>query len=121
MNINDHILKLNGTAYLESELPRGKTLIFAGEFQEAKREEVPNEDGTYNMLYHVKPLKILERREGGESIPIKVKNRNSVRIRAAIMRAHADLQREGDSESFYDTFTDKLCQNPEAVIKLLEI
>lgn len=121
MQINEHILKLSGTAYLETELPRGKTLIFAGEFQETKREEVPNEDGTVNMLYHVKPLRVLEKREGGQSIPIKVKNKNSVRIRAAVMRAHAELQRDGEAESFYDKFTDSLTQNPEAVINLLEL
>jgi hypothetical protein len=121
MQINEHVLRLSGTAYLETELPRGKTLIIAAEMQETKREEVPNEDSTYNIIYTVKPLRVLERKEGGQSIPIKVKNRNSVRIRAAIMRAHSTLQKDGDAEQFYDKFADKLCQNPEAVINLLEL
>lgn len=121
VKVDNHILRLSGTAYLDSEPTRGKTLVIGAELQETKREEVDNNDGTIDRFYHYKPLRILEKKDGGEAIPIKVKNKNSVRIRAAVFRAHADLQKEGDADSFYDKFTDALCANPEAVINLLDI
>lgn len=110
-------IKFSGSAEINFLPDDTKDYLIAGEWSEISRT-ISDDLTSVKMA----PLRLMTTDPSGEKVRIKVKNKNSVRIRAAVLRAHPNRKTDlHDSDLYYDEFTNKLTSNIEAVLDLLEL
>ena len=110
-------LKFSGSAEIEFLPDENKDYVIAGEWSEISRT-ISDDLTSIKMA----PLRLATVDESGEKVRLKTKNKNSVRIRAAVLRAHPNRKTDlHDSDLFYDEFTNRLTSNIEEVLTLLDL
>ena len=105
MEINSHILKLQGRAELPHEIETGHNYHTSLEGSVSKVELHDNEDSTWNKIYTFRPIKIEVLDPKGKSLKLKDPRKNSAKIRAMLWKQYFN---EGISEDFdllYDAVT----------------
>lgn len=112
--MDSHIIKFGGTAESPETLNDSKNYVIAGEWQIDSVVRTPNQDGSYVYTYKLKPVRLLEQKEGGDRVRIKVKSSHSTRLRGAIWHLNPD-------EDYYERVMNALIPNIEGVIKYLNI
>lgn len=105
--INEYVLQLTGKASLPTalEIEQAYTVELTGEV--VSETKIPNNDGTFNLLYKYKPIIAVIKGEHGEVIKTKDLRNNSVKFRKSAWKVWADKGIEGEFETFYDYATSK--------------
>lgn len=116
MDIDQHILKLIGTAQLEEELLIGHDLHLNATANVYKREEVDNGDGTVNVVYKAKLLTVQVRNDLGVLIKSSAKKKQSQAMRFAIEAYRQEHAPERDEEEFYTMVMNKIMINLDGII-----
>jgi len=107
-NINEHILKIAGGAYLGNEIDPSKTLkVKSADIDIYEVSERDNNDGTFNKIYKGKITSAVEIEQGDKVIRGTDKTKKSVKLRFAI-QCLADELGEEDREFFYKTVMEKI-------------
>ncbi len=105
MNINSHILKLQGKAELPEEIETGDNYHVALSGGIEKLEFHDNHDGTWDKIYTLKPIKIELLNHLGKSLKLKDPRKNSQKIRGALWKHYFQEGYTGDFDALYDAFT----------------
>jgi len=105
--INEYVLQLTGKASLPKELviEEAYTIELTGEV--VSETKIPNNDGTFNILYKYRPIVAIIKDDHGTVIKTKDLRNNSVKFRKSAWKVWADKNVQGDFEKFYDYATTK--------------
>lgn len=108
--INEYVLQLTGKANLPIELKieEAYTIELTGEV--ISETKIPNDDGTYNIVYKYKPIIATVKDKHGTVAKTKDLRNNSVKFRKSCWKVWADRNLQGDFETFYDYATSKSIQ-----------
>jgi hypothetical protein len=119
MEINEHKIRLSGTANIERPLDMSKTYGFLIDNAEIRKiEALTNDDGTYNKIFHIKisELSQVQIINGKEIIKAKIKGSPSQKLRNALFYNY-----QGDDfEKFYQDFMCNLIVDVENLIQKYE-
>jgi hypothetical protein len=102
MKINSHILRINGAVEIPKELSSLHNYKVTVEGAVPKMETSNNEDGTYNVTYKMKPIKVELITETGETIKAKDSRSNSTLNRSQARAIWLDKKPNCEEEKFYD-------------------
>ena len=117
--IKDYILKLSGKASLLQEIENDKEYNLRVNGETTAKTEVPNGDGSYNIIYKFQPKIIEIEGEGGEIIKTKDLRKKSQKLRGALYYLWQEQSGNLDQDEFYDRFMDKLLANLNGVVEYL--
>ena len=116
--INENWIQLKGKIIPPETPDREHNVILSGEFAHAKYEEKPNEDGTYDAIYTLLPLRVLIQ-TGDKKTPAKVKSRGSQRLRAALWHVYQSQERSESFDEFYENTINKIMLHLEEILKFI--
>lgn len=105
MKINSHILKINGAVEIEKELTSGKNYKLTIEGAIPKMETSDNENGTFDVTYKLKPIRVEIITETGETLKAKDPRGNSEKARSQARAIHLEENPNIDFETFYDALS----------------
>ena len=117
--IKDYILKLSGKASLLQEIENDKEYNLRVNGETTAKTEVPNGDGSYNIIYKFQPKIIEIEGEGGEIIKTKDLRKKSQKLRGSLYYLWQEQSGNLDQDEFYDRFMDKLLANLNGVVEYL--
>jgi len=103
MNINEHIVRLVGSASIPEPLENGSDYGIICDVGIYSEEDVNNQDGTFNKKYKAKLLGNMEIIPKGKS-PIKVKVKGSTEGQQLRMLLLDEWRSLGTGESFEDYY-----------------
>ena len=118
--INTRYISFSGKVEIPSEIDKQKSLIIAGEFDISDYSERPNEDGTYDVIYKVKPIRVMNQSEGGERVYFKTNEKRHVKFYRAIMHYCKEHAIENHDE-FYDKLMGYLNSHVEELVGLKKL
>jgi hypothetical protein len=104
MNINSHILKINGSVEIPKELTSGYNYDVKISGAVPKIEMVDNENGTFDVVYKMKPIKVEVINELGETLKAKDPRRQSELTRMQAKAIHMEKGLTIDFDTFYEAF-----------------
>lgn len=116
MEVDQHIVKILGTAQLEEALKMDHDIHLNATANVYKREEVSNQDGTVNVVYKAKILTVKVLDDLGVLIKSSAKKKQSQALRFAIESYRQDKFPERDEEEFYTFVMGKIIDNLEVVV-----
>lgn len=118
MNINENLLRITGSAYVEEQIDPSKTLEIKGELSVYAVEKRDNNDGTFNLVNKAKFISAVEVEQNRKTIRGIDKTKKSICLRLAIGEIADEIGT--DREEFYKSFMDKLLANPHNVWEFLK-
>ena len=107
MKINSHILKIAGSVEIPKELTSGFNYKVTIEGAVPKIEMVDNENGTFDVIYKMKPIKVEVVNELGETLKAKDPRRQSELTRSQAKAIHMEKCSNVDFDTFYEAFMTK--------------
>jgi hypothetical protein len=116
MEINSHILKLNGKAELPKEIEIAKNYHIALDGSIESFSVHNNNNGTFDKIYTFKPVHIELLTELGETLKLKDPRKNSTKIRNLLYFKWKELNEPIDFEEYYTKFTNTVLSNMDALI-----
>jgi len=116
--INENLLRITGSAYVESFLNPSKTLNIAGELSIYSVEKRDNNDGTFNLINKAKFIGAVEVEQNRKTIRGIDKTKKSVCLRMGIGEIADELGT--DREEFYQLYMNKLLANLNNVFDFLK-
>jgi hypothetical protein len=127
LKINEHILRLSGTANLPESLEENKNYFVGTEIELTNITHRDRKDGSKDIIYTGKTTGIVTIEVGKDKIiKSKDKKTSSQKLRFALEIYHNNHNGEpmyefvcADSEEFYNQFHNKLMGNLDNVIRLL--
>lgn len=110
MEINERILKINGSVNISEglELDTDYSIMITGGCY--RKEQVSQEDGTSNMVYKIKPITIDLIDKTGKKVPTKDKGSFSKKWRNFIWQMGLD----------YDALAEKQWQYREEILEFIK-
>lgn len=102
--VNSHILKISGSVEVSKALTSGYNYKVTIEGAVPKIEMVDNENGTFDVIYKMKPIRVEVVTETGETLKAKDPRSNSEKMRAQVRAIYLDKGLNCDFEAFYDKF-----------------
>lgn len=102
MQINSHILKISGTCEIPKELTSGYNYKVSVEGSVPKMETIDNHNGTFDVVYKMKPIRVEVITETGEILKAKDTRSNSELQRSQIIAIWNELKPNCDRDDFYD-------------------
>jgi hypothetical protein len=102
MNINSYILKISGAVEIPKELSSLHNYRVTIEGAVPKMETSNNENGTYDVTYKMKPIKLEIINELGETIKAKDSRSNSTLNRSQARAIWLNKKPNCEEEVFYD-------------------
>lgn len=101
-NINSYILKIQGKVEIPSELTAGHNYKVTIEGAVPSFEMSDNENGTFDITYKLKPIKVELINELGVTLKAKDPRSNSNKARSQALAYHLEKCTNVDFEVFYD-------------------
>ncbi len=105
MQINSHILKLQGRSELPQEIEEGHNYHVSLSGSINKVEYHDNEDGTWNKVYTFKPILVELLDKMGKTLKLKDPRKNSSLIRSYLFKCYHGEGYIEPFEDVYDAFT----------------
>lgn len=105
IKINSHILKITGKVEVPQKLTSGHNYKVTIEGAVPKMETSDNENGTFDITYTLKPIKVEFIDETGLTIKAKDPRRNSELARTQARAIWLDKSPNVDQEVFYDAIS----------------
>lgn len=105
MQINSHILKIAGKVEIPQPLVSGHNYKVAIEGAVPKMETSDNENGSFDVTYTLKPIRVEFVDELGLTIKAKDPRRNSELARSQARAIWLDKQPNVDQDVFYDAIS----------------
>lgn len=102
--INSHILKISGSVEIPRELTSGYNYKVTIEGAVPKIEMVDNENGTFDVVYKMKPIRVEIVTETGETLKAKDPRRQSELTRSQAKAIHMEKCTNVDFDTFYEAF-----------------
>lgn len=102
--INSHVLKIAGSVEIPKALTSGFNYSVKIEGAVPKIEMVDNENGTFDVIYKMKPIRVEVVTETGETLKAKDPRSNSEKMRAQVRAIYLDKGLNCDFDAFYDKF-----------------
>lgn len=102
MNINSHILRINGAVEVPQALVSGHNYIVTIQGAIPKMETSDNDNGSFDVTYKMKPIKVELVTETGETIKAKDSRSNSTLNRSQARAIWLDKKPKCEEEKFYD-------------------
>lgn len=102
MKINSYILKINGAVEVPSELVAGFNYNINIEGAIPKFTMSDNHDGSYDVTYTLKPIKVSLIDQKGETLKAKDPRSNSNKARSQALAIHLEKGLTVPFEEFYD-------------------
>lgn len=100
-NVNEHILRITGSASLPEKLDYKSYLVSANvDVTDIKKKR--REDGTYDFIYSGRMLTAEVLKDNGEVLTAKDKTRISQKLRHRSWIAHQEHNIQMDTEDFYE-------------------
>lgn len=118
--IDEHILKLRGTANLPGEIDKDKNHIIAAEFSITDIAFKSLENNKWAAIYTAEPQAVMQLKENGEKVKLPTGSR-SMKQRRALLHYFKEHNIEGDFAMFYDKAEASINANIPEIIKLLGI
>lgn len=100
--INSYILKINGAVEVPKELTAGYNYKVHIEGAIPKFEMSDNENGTFDVTYKMKPIKVEVIDQTGETLKAKDPRSNSNKARSQALAMHLEKCPNVPFEDFYD-------------------
>lgn len=108
MQINEHILKVKGTAFLSEGLKNGEGYDIAIHGSIISVSEIDKQDGTKDMIYSYKIETCDVLKSNGEILHSKDKKSYSKKLRNAIWFKYQESNRQIDFEDYYSKYMVKI-------------
>lgn len=108
MQINSYILKIAGSVEIPKELTSGHNYKVIIEGAIPKMETSDNENGTFDVTYKMKPIRVEVVTETGETIKAKDPRRNSELARSQARAIHMEKGLAIDPDKFYDLLSARI-------------
>lgn len=102
MKINSYILKINGAVEVPGELVAGYNYKIKIEGAIPKFTMSDNDNGTYDVTYTLKPIKVEIINQLGETLKAKDPRSNSNKARSQALAIHLDRGLTVPFDEFYD-------------------
>lgn len=102
MQINSHILRINGAVEVPQALVSGHNYRVTIEGAIPKMETSDNENGSFDVTYKMKPIKVELITETGGTIKAKDSRSNSTLNRSQARAIWLDKKPNCEEEKFYD-------------------
>jgi hypothetical protein len=102
MKINSHILRINGAVEVPEALVSGHNYKVTIEGAIPKMETSDNENGSFDVTYKMKPIRVEVITETGETIKAKDPRSNSTLNRSQAKAIWLDKKPNCEEEKFYD-------------------
>lgn len=102
--INSHILRIAGSVEIPKELTSGHNYKVSLEGAVPKIEMVDNENGTFDVIYKLKPIRVEVVTETGETLKAKDPRKNSELARMQCKAIYLEKGLTVDFDTFYDKF-----------------
>ena len=118
-SINENLLRITGSAYLEDMLDPSKTLNISGELSIYSVEKRDNDDGTFNLVNKAKFVSPVEVEQNRKTIRGVDKTKKSICLRLAIGEIADEIG--VDREEFYLKFMNRLISQIHNVNDFLEL
>lgn len=118
MTINENLLRITGSAYIEEMLDPSKTLEIKGELSIYSVEKRDNQDGTFNLVNKAKFTGAVEVEQNRRTIRGIDKTKKSIAWRIRVEEMADEFGT--DRKEFYKMFMDKLIANPHNVWEYLK-
>jgi hypothetical protein len=103
--INSYILKINGKVEIPEELVAGHNYKVSIEGSIPSYEMSDNENGTFDLTYKLKPIRVELINELGVTLKAKDPRSNSNKARSQAMAIHMEKCTNIDFETFYDAIS----------------
>lgn len=105
INIGSYILKIGGKVEIPSELVAGHNYKVTIEGSVPSFEMSDNENGTFDMTYKLKPIRVELVNEMGVTLKAKDPRSNSNKARSQALAIHMEKCTNVDFEVFYDAIS----------------
>jgi hypothetical protein len=115
MNINSHIIKLTGRAELPEALEMGSNYHVSLEGAITQSMTADNEDGSVNMIYTFKPVKVEVLNPLGHRIQAKDTRSKSQLFRARIWKQWTNSGSQKSFDEYYDRLMDSLIVHADEI------
>jgi hypothetical protein len=102
MKINSYILRINGAVEVPQALVSGHNYRVTIEGAIPKMETSDNDNGSFDVTYKMKPIKVELITETGETIKAKDSRSNSTLNRSQARAIWLDKKPNCEEEKFYD-------------------
>lgn len=116
MDVDQHIIKLIGTANVEEGLTLDHDYHINATANCYRKEEVSNQDGSVNYVHKLKILTISVRSDLGVLIKTDAKKKQSQAMRFAIEAYRQEHFPEEDEEAFYTRVMTKIIDMLDVII-----
>lgn len=118
MEINSHILKLTGRAELPKELEISANYHISLEGAITQATKSDNDDGTCNMIYTFKPVRVEVLNHLGERIKAKDTRQKSQLLRARLWKQWTNSKSEKSFDDYYDHLMNNLIIHVEEISEM---
>lgn len=119
MNINENLIRITGSSYVEEQIDPSKTLEIKGELSVYAVEKRDNNDGTFNLINKAKFIGAIEVEQNRKTIRGIDKTKKSICLRIAIGEIADEIGT--DREEFYLKFMNRLISQIHNVNDFLDI
>lgn len=103
--VNSHILKISGSVEIPQALTSGFNYKVTIEGAVPKIEMVDNENGSFDVIYKMKPIRVELVNELGETLKAKDPRSNATKARAQAIAIYNDKRPNTDEETFYNAIS----------------
>jgi hypothetical protein len=103
--INSYIIKINGKVEIPSELVAGHNYKVNIEGSIPSYEMSDNDNGTFDLTYKLKPIRVELINELGVTLKAKDPRSNSNKARSQALAIHMEKCTNIDFEAFYDAIS----------------
>lgn len=103
--INSYVLKINGKVEIPSELVAGHNYEVKIEGSVPSFEMSDNENGTFDITYKLKPIRLELVNEKGVTLKAKDPRSNATKARAQALAIFHDKNPNTDEETFYNAIS----------------
>lgn len=103
--VNSHILKISGSVEIPQALTSGFNYKVTIEGAVPKIEMVDNENGSFDVIYKMKPIRVELVNELGETLKAKDPRSNATKARAQAVAIYNDKRPNTDEETFYNAIS----------------
>ncbi|HRF69807.1 MAG TPA: hypothetical protein PKV66_00085 [Candidatus Pelethenecus sp.] len=103
--VNSHILKISGSVEIPQALTSGFNYKVTIDGAVPKIEMVDNENGSFDVIYKMKPIRVELVNELGETLKAKDPRSNATKARAQAIAIYNDKRPNTDEETFYNAIS----------------